>query len=87
MVPADTVSRAFMPGKELDASHIENEVEYHAHSVWHRMPVSTSKMEKIREETSKDPTMMILLNMIHRGWPQSRQQTPVKIYLFLELSG
>ena len=39
-------------------------------------------MEKIREESSKDPTMMILLNMIHRGWPQSRQQTPMKIHEF-----
>lgn len=46
MVLVDTLSRAFVPEKELDASHIENEVEYYAHSVLHRMPVSTSKMEK-----------------------------------------
>ena len=68
--------------EKLNASHMENEVEYHAHSVLHRMSVSTNKMEKIREETSKDPTMMILLNMIHRGWPQSRRQTPVEIHEF-----
>ena len=82
MVLADTLSRAFIPEIKLDASHMENEVEYHAHSVLHRMPVSTNKMEKIRKETSKDPTMMILLNMIHRGWPQSRRQTPVEIREF-----
>ena len=82
MVLADTLSRAFIPEIKLDASHMENEVEYHAHSVLHRMPVSTNKMEKIREETSKDPTMMILLNMIHRGWPQRRRQTPVEIQEF-----
>ena len=82
MVLADTLSRAFIPEIKLDASHMENEVEYHAHSVLHRMPVSANKMEKIREETSKDPTMMILLNMIHRGWPQSRRQTPVEIHEF-----
>ena len=45
MVLADTLSRAFIPEIKLDASHMENEVEYHAHSVLHRMPVSTNKME------------------------------------------
>ena len=32
MVLAGTLSRAFVPEKELDARRIENEVEYHAHS-------------------------------------------------------
>ena len=85
MVLPDTLSRAFVPETKLDASHMENEVEYHAHLVLHRMPVSTNKMEKIREETSKDPTMMILLNMIHMATEQatnSRGNTRI-----LELSG
>jgi hypothetical protein len=82
MILADTLSRAYIPECEPDASNMEDEIEYHAHSVLHRMPVSTNKMEKIREETSKDPTMMILLNAIRRGWPQTRRQTPVEIHEF-----
>jgi hypothetical protein len=82
MVLADTLSRAYVPNSEPDESYMEDEVEYHTHSVLHRIPVSTDKLEKIREETSKDPTMMVLLTVIRRGWPQSRQQTPVEIHEF-----
>jgi hypothetical protein len=82
MVLADTLSRAYVPNSEPDERYMEDEVEYHTHSVLHRIPVSTDKLEKIREETSKDPTMMVLLTVIRRGWPQSRQQTPVEIHEF-----
>ena len=82
MVLADTLSRAHIQKLKPDASHMEDEIEYHAHSVLQRKPVSTDKMEEIREETSKDPTMMILINVIRRGWPQSRRQTPVEIHEF-----
>ncbi|CAB3999682.1 retrotransposon-like family member retr-1, partial [Paramuricea clavata] len=78
----DTLSRTYVPNSEPDESHMEDEVEYHTHSVFHRIPVLTDKLEKIREETSKDPTMMVLLTVIRRGWPQSRQQTPVEIHQF-----
>jgi transposase InsO family protein len=79
MVLTDTLSRAYVPNSEPDESYMEDEVEY---SVLHRIPVSTDKLEKIREETSKDPTMMVLLTLIRRGWPQSRQQTPIEIHEF-----
>ena len=82
MVLADTLSRAYIPEIERDASRMEDEIEYHAHSVLHRVPISTDKMKKVREETSKDPTMMILMNVIRRGWPETRQQTPVEIHEF-----
>ena len=80
MILADALSRAYIQKLKPDASHMEDEIEYHAHSVLQRKPVSTDKMEEIREETSKDPMMMILINVIRRGWPQSRRQTPVEIH-------
>ncbi|CAB4036001.1 Hypothetical predicted protein [Paramuricea clavata] len=82
MVLADTLSRAYVPNSEPDESHVEDEVEYHTHSVLHRIPVSTDKLEKIREEKPKDPTMIFLLTVIRRGWPQYRQQTPIEIHEF-----
>lgn len=82
MVLAETLSQVHIPEIEPDANHMEDKIEYQAYSVLYRMPVTMDKMEKIREETSKDPTMRILRNVIHRGWPETRRQTLADIHKF-----
>ena len=57
-------------------------MEYQTISVLNRIPVSKDKLETIREETSKDPTMKIPLTVIREGWPHSRQHTPNEIHEF-----
>ena len=80
MILADTLSRAYIPDSKSDESYMDVEVEHHVNSVLHSLPVSTDKLGGIREETSRDPTMISLLKVIREGWPQYRQHTPVEIH-------
>ena len=37
------------------------------------VPVSSSEIEMIREETARDPTLNLLRHYIHVGWPVDRR--------------
>ena len=49
------------------------------------IPVSSTEIELICEETSKDPTLTLLRHYIHMGWPIDRRMLPCELTHILEL--
>ena len=46
------------------------------------LPVSSTEIDLIHEETSKDPTLTLLRYYIHVGWPQDHRMLPQKLHTF-----
>ena len=82
MVIADTLSRAYLTSQDADDSQMEEELACHVHAVNSRIPVSEEKLEEIKKEVESDQTMKTLSATIHRGWPETRKQTPSEIQDF-----
>ena len=45
-------------------------------------PVSSTEIELIHEETSKDPTLTLLRHYIHMGWPNDHRMLPQELHMF-----
>ena len=46
------------------------------------LPVSSTEIELIHEETSKDPTLTLLRHYIHMGWPNDHRMLPQELHMF-----
>ena len=46
------------------------------------LPVSSTEIELIHEETSKDPTLTLLRHYIHMGWPIDHRMLPQELHTF-----
>ena len=46
------------------------------------IPVSSTEIELIHEETSKDPTHTLLRHYIHMGWPSDHRMLPQELHTF-----
>ena len=46
------------------------------------IPVSSTEIELICEETFKDPTLTLLKHYIHMGWPVDRRSLPQELHTF-----
>ena len=46
------------------------------------LPVSSTEIELILEETSKDPTLTLLRHYIHMGWPIDHRMLPQELHTF-----
>ena len=46
------------------------------------LPVSSTEIELICEETSKDPTLTLLRHYIHMGWPIDHRMLPQELHTF-----
>ena len=46
------------------------------------LPVSSTEIDLICEETSKDPTLTLLRHYIHMGWPNDRRMLPQELHTF-----
>ena len=46
------------------------------------IPVSSTEIELIHEETSKDPTLTLLRHYIHMGWPIDHRMLPQELHTF-----
>ena len=46
------------------------------------LPVSSTEIDLICEETSKDPTLTLLRHYIHMGWPNDHRILPQELYMF-----
>ena len=49
------------------------------------IPVSSTEIELIHEESSKDPTLTLLRHYIHMGWPIDCRMLPQELHTILEL--
>ena len=46
------------------------------------LPVSSTEIELIHEETSRDPTLTLLRHYIHMGWPNDCRMLPQELHTF-----
>ena len=46
------------------------------------IPVSSTEVELIHEESSKDPTLNLLRHYIHMGWPIDHKMLPHELHTF-----
>ena len=46
------------------------------------IPYSSNELERIHEETRKDPTLKLLMHCISVGWPCDRRQLPQELHMY-----
>ena len=46
------------------------------------VPVSSTEIDLIHEETSKDPTFTLLKHYIHVGWPNEHRMLPQELHTY-----
>ena len=46
------------------------------------LPVSSTEIDLIHEETSKDPTLTLLKHYTHMGWPNEHRILPQELHTF-----
>ena len=68
---ADTLSRAPMDCMEGEEEVTVNNLDM--------INVSDKRLDEIRNRTKSDPILCTLMNVIIRGWPESKEQVPVEI--------
>ena len=71
---ADTLSRAYLT-KEPDPEIAEQDINFHAHSALHGLPVSYTKLEEFRTKTAKDQTLQHLKCFIQHGPPPNKSSS------------
>ena len=74
LILSDTLSRA--PSGSDTTEINEEEVTAQVNVIFSSLPVSTRRMNQIKEETHQDPTMQKLITMVQTGWPDDRSLVP-----------
>ena len=67
----DMLSRAPLP-ETTDINNVEEETALQIHLIQSSLPVSKPKLEEIREETAKNVSLKDLIEIIKRGWPETK---------------
>ena len=76
---ADALSRVTLTPVEEDGIQLPI-VEVNL--ITSNLPVSSTEIELICEETSKDPTLTLLRHYIHMGWPNDHRMLPQELHTF-----
>ena len=71
---ADTLSRAHLPTTAHPTA-----AEFEHINVTAFLPVSSARLRKIQQATESDETLKALKDVILRGWPEERSQTPTQV--------
>ena len=61
---------------------LEEDIEARILTLMQDLPVSSAKLQDIRTETDRDATLQTLKNVVMRGWPSIRSQTPEVVHPF-----
>ena len=61
-------SRAFLPEEASDLLPDQFEI-----NIVHTLPISEAKLERIKQETLKDPSLQELKHTVEKGWPNYPQ--------------
>ena len=76
---ADTLSR--VPPTPVEEDGIQLPIVA-VNLITSNIPVSSTEIELIHEETSKDPTLTLLRHYIHMGWPIDHRMLPQELHTF-----
>ena len=74
---ADTLSRAHL--EETTEEIAEEELEAQVHIVYENAPATNVKMKEIREEATKDSSLMDVVRYVIEGWPVRRDQSSADV--------
>ena len=80
MYVADTLSRAYLPGKSTCGA--PDDIEVMVHSLVRDLPVSADALEEFRRETTDDDEFKLLQKAITQGWPRKKTGLPPRIQLY-----
>ncbi|KAI8498512.1 hypothetical protein Bbelb_237140 [Branchiostoma belcheri] len=72
---ADALSRLYL--KETD--NMSETFEAQVHLVTSNIPVSSQRIEEVRQETGRDPQLIILMDTIREGWPDTKRQCDTRV--------
>ena len=87
MYVADTLSRAFLPLQPSKSEEdMNDDIEVMTVSMLNNMPEAVS-LEKIREGSGTDKTMIKLKEAILHGWPNHKQQADEAIRRYWDIRG
>ena len=76
---ADALSRVTLTPVEEDGIQLPMVA---VNLIMSNTPVSSTEIELICEETSKDPTLTLLRHYIHMGWPIDHRMLPQELHMF-----
>ena len=78
---ADALSRVTPTPVEEDSPRIQLPIVA-VNLITSNLPVSSTEIDLIHEEMSKDPTLTLLRHYIHMGWPNDHRMLPQELHTF-----
>lgn len=80
MFIADTLSRA--PTDTGSDKEVNDDVTVHVNALYENMNVSQDKLQRIKDETTKDNSLVHVSNYYYQGWPEHKRklQDTAKLY-------
>ncbi|XP_021341363.1 uncharacterized protein K02A2.6-like [Mizuhopecten yessoensis] len=79
---ANALSRKFVPDTYPE---LPEGMDVEVHTVVSNLPVSSRRMDEIRQHTMSDPQMATLTKIIQDGWPDQRRDCPLSIIEYWNL--
>jgi len=78
MYVADTLSRAYLSDSDLPDNFVDSEHDftYVVHSVIENLPVTTSKLDEIRDATACDSILATVMRYCQNEWPRTQRNVP-----------
>ena len=62
------------------------EIETESINMLHYVPISEERLAQIQQETAKDEDLDALREVIRKGWPENRNETPVCVQPYFSFS-
>ena len=79
LVVADTLSRKPLRSSVMDSDELEQDVDLHVEAVIMGWPVSTDRLETIRQMTDEDEELRAVAEYVALGWPDSPRKLPGRL--------
>ena len=79
LVVADTLSRKPLRSPVMDSDELEQDVDLHVEAVIMGWPVSTDRLETIRQLTDEDEELRAVAEYVALGWPDSPLKLPGRL--------
>ena len=81
VLPADTLSRAYLAEYKRSATEVEVE---HIRAT-HFLPVPEHQLKELQKETARDQTLQMLKKVIVDGFPDTKPELPAAIHPYFQL--
>ena len=79
LIITDASSRAYVSIRYPEDKELNDEIDFHVHSIISSIPISKSKFDAFKAATSVDRALQESSKIIRNGWPELREQVPNEI--------